>query len=281
MIRFEKGDKALVFDNVCYTLNMLDMGTAANKITTTGGLNEIGVIATGNKVDSRKVVITGFVLAKTAAEMEQRKRYLFRMINPTETFDLIKDSKRITLQASNTAKASTDNYRNNDRLFMFSLECLAVNPCWQDINNHTENVAMWLPMFHFPLVVPKTDGIIMGLKEPKLIADITNNGDMPTGMIIEFSAKGTLTNPSLLDINTRQKIRLIKQLAAGDVISINTNYGNKQIVCDTENYFQYLDLDNSDFLQLNVGENQFKYDADTNSENLEVKIIYNQSYLGV
>ncbi|MBO5744030.1 MAG: phage tail family protein, partial [Clostridia bacterium] len=46
------------------------------------------------------------------------------------------------------------------------------------------------------------------------------------------------------------------------------------------NYFKYLDL-NSEWLQLYVGDNLFRYDADGNPGNLEVFIYYNNKYLEV
>ena len=44
--------------------------------------------------------------------------------------------------------------------------------------------------------------------------------------------------------------------------------------------FRYLDVDSS-YLQLAVGDNLFRYSADTNAENLEVSIYHNNLYLGV
>lgn len=286
--KFEKGNKALVFDNVCYTLSSLDLGKALNKLSTTDGLGEIGVLINASKVDKRDVAISGYILADNEADMYTRKQYFFNMINPLETFDLIDktSTKRMTLQATATPKFSTNSYLNSKFLCMFSLDCMAANPCWKDYTDRQNNVALWLGVFHFPLVIPQTEGIITGLREPKLIADIINSGNLPTGMIIQFVATGTVTNPYLLDINSRECLKISKTMSAGEVITINTNYGHKDVIghigeADESNYFQYLDLDNCNFLQLAVGTNQFKYDADSNSENLEIKIVYNQNYLGV
>jgi hypothetical protein len=46
-----------------------------------------------------------------------------------------------------------------------------------------------------------------------------------------------------------------------------------------QNAFNLLDI-GSTFMQLAVGENTLRYDAETNLESLEVTVIYSPSYLG-
>lgn len=73
-------------------------------------------------------------------------------------------------------------------------------------------------------------------------------------------------------------------MVAGEKIIINTNYGEKKVQDiingDTVDILHNLDL-SSTFLQLNVGDNLFRYDADNNLNNLQVSIYYNPKYLGV
>lgn len=282
--KIESKNLSLVFDNQAYTLETLDLGSADNTLNTTSGIGEIGVITTSSKLGGRNANITGYILANSKEEMQQRKQYFYKIVTPVNTFTLFDKSgtKVLNLQATSTPKLSTTNYLNSDYLCMFSLDCFAANPCWTDYYPVTANIAMWLPMFHFPLEIPKDEGIIVGLREPKLIATIENAGSFTTGIIIKFIAKGTLTNPSLTNVDTLETIKIIKEMNAGDEITINTNYGQKSIVDKNgNNLFKYLDLDNCKFLQLNSGTNNYKYAADSDEQNLEVQIIYKQLYLGV
>lgn len=84
--------------------------------------------------------------------------------------------------------------------------------------------------------------------------------------------------------NTREEIKINKTLKSGEVVLVNTNYGNKTITGivdgNEENYFAYLDLD-SVFIQLATGDNEFRWGADTNENNLEVNVIFNPQFLGV
>lgn len=173
----------------------------------------------------------------------------------------------------------------NDDL-SFTVDLICPNPYWSDINKNKVEIALWKGMFHFPLVIPKNEGIIMGLKQPSLIVNVFNKGDVETGMIIEFRAKGTLSNPSLFNVNTRESIKINKSMVAGEVIRVNTNYGEKRIenILNgvTTNILNLIDLGGGDtFLQLDVGDNLLRYDADTNPSNLEINIYFSPKYLGV
>lgn len=282
--KIENKNLSLVFDNDAYTLETLDLGSADNDIATTSGIGEIGEMVSSSKLGGRNVNITGYILANSKEEMYKRKQYFYNIVSPVNSFVLFDKSgtKILNLQATATPKLSTTNYLNSDYLCMFSLDCFAANPCWTDYYSVTSNIVMWLPMFHFPLEIPKDEGVIVGLREPKLIATIENVGSLTTGIVIKFIAKGTLTNPALTNVDTGETIRIEKEMNAGDIVTINTNYGEKSIIDkDGNNMFKYLDLDNCSFLQLNAGTNNYKYSADTNEENLEVQIIYKQLYLGV
>lgn len=128
-------------------------------------------------------------------------------------------------------------------------------------------------------------GIIMGLRSPSVIATITNTGTLPCGFIITFQASGTVENPKIIDINTQEYIRLSHTMQAGEVIRISTLDNNKtvrQIIGeDSINAFNFLDFANSTFLQLAVGINYLRYDADSGLDNLSVEFKFDPRYLEV
>ena len=126
----------------------------------------------------------------------------------------------------------------------------------------------------------------MGLKQPSLIINAENDGDVETGIRIEFKARGTVTNPSLFNVETREYIKINKTMVDGEVIMVNTNYGKKKIESIlngvTTNILNLIDLGMGDsFLQLDVGDNLLRYDADINMNNLEINIYFNPKYVGV
>ena len=73
-------------------------------------------------------------------------------------------------------------------------------------------------------------------------------------------------------------------MQTGDVIEINTKYGSKgaKLIRDGKetDYFRYIDVD-STFMQLAIGDNNFRYDAAGGVNSLEVAIFYSKEFLGV
>ena len=103
-------------------------------------------------------------------------------------------------------------------------------------------------------------------------------------MRIRFKALGTVSNPILLNVDTGEFVQVNAVMQTGDVIEVNTRYGEKgaKLLRDgaETNYFRYLDVD-STFMQLAIGDNNFRYDAAGGVDALEVSIFYNKEYLGV
>jgi len=79
-------------------------------------------------------------------------------------------------------------------------------------------------------------------------------------------------------------IKINKTMVAGEVLTISTYFGAKKVESTlngvTTNAFNFIDL-GSTFLQLEIGDNLFRYDTDTGIDNLTVSIYYTPQYLGV
>ena len=124
----------------------------------------------------------------------------------------------------------------------------------------------------------------MSCSSPSLIVNVYNEGDVQAGIRVEFRALGVVKNPSLLNVDTQEFIKLNITLQAGDILSVSTGYGEKEVTLQrdgvTSDAFRYLDVD-STYFQLSVGDNLYRYSAEENLENLEVSIYHDDLYLGV
>ena len=103
-------------------------------------------------------------------------------------------------------------------------------------------------------------------------------------MDIQFIAVGTATNPTLYNTETLENLKVNVSLVKGDVLRINTTRGQKSITLTHEGVTTNVinDLEpGSTWLQLQAGENKLLYTADSNPENLIVRIEYNNLYEGV
>lgn len=161
-----------------------------------------------------------------------------------------------------------------------------VYPFWREEAETREDIATWIGGFEFPVPdgLELAEGWEIGYRQPSLIVNVFNSGDVKSGIRIEFRALGVVKNPVLLNVDTQEFIKLNISLVAGDVLTVSTGYGEKAVKLKrggvTTDAFRYLDVDSS-YLQIAVGDNLFRYSADTNAENLEVSIYHNNLYLGV
>ena len=166
----------------------------------------------------------------------------------------------------------------------FKIDGICPDPLFSEKNESKITAVGTAGKFHFPLIIPKTKGIVMGIRQPSLIFVIENKGSVPVGMKMVLKATGTLTNPSITNVYTQEFFKINKTMQAGEQIVIDTIIGEKTIKGTLHNiesnYFKYRDFD-STWLQLNIGTNLFRYNADTNIGNLEVFIYYNNKYLEV
>ena len=274
--------KEITFDNKSYVLNEKDLGTAAITLSTYKGNNQIGVKVSGRTLDTRDISIVGYILAEDKEEMLQKKRNLQKLVNPFEDFYLVIDKYRIQVSASQSIEYAIAHYENNKWLCKFLIAGTCGNPCFTEINPVIVPVAYWQANFHFPLTMTEGNTVVMGVRQPAMIKMIDNVGETEIGMQIRFRANvNDITNPYIMNLLTQEKLQLNCTMSAGEVIEVNTNYGEKSVIQNgSTDYFYTMDLD-SDFLQLHQGENYLRYGADTNEENLEIDIEYRPQYLEV
>ncbi|WMJ81977.1 phage tail family protein [Clostridium sp. MB40-C1] len=252
-----------------------------NIIYSNKGMGQDGSTYTGSTFDNRNIVVQGVIQENKEINREK----LLSIINPTLKSKLFYTDGSIEKYVECIVEVAPVITKDNKPKFQISLLCN--NPYWKDYTDTKINIALWKGDFHFPLIMPQGKGIIMGHREPSLIVNVNNTGQVKTGMIIEFYARGTLSNPSLFNVNTREFIKINKGMVAGEKFIINTNEGKKKILQRLngveKDIINYLDIDGGGytFLQLDAGDNLFRYNADSNLDNLEVSIYFSPQYLGV
>lgn len=257
-----------------------------NQISTTKTTNIDGIIVNSTTVGNRDLAIVGNIYSKNVSEIEKIKRDLISIFTIKEHgalyFKDTDDSKEYCIECivSNAPKFTVNDYG----IIKFRIELIAPIPFWTDALDAKVEIAQIKGSFHFPLIIPKTQGTILGYKQPSLIVNCNNQGDVNTGMRIEFYANNPVTNPSLFDVNTRKYIKINKSMVKDEKIIINTNVGKKSIVSiinGVETKILHLFDFSSDFLQIYKGDNLLRYNADSGIEFLTCNIYYSQKYLGV
>ncbi len=264
-------------------------GTDGSKavLNTTKGVNQDGVAINNVSLEARNITIEGSIKGQSKEELANFRAELLQVFNPKIPGYLYYHYgsivKRIRVQVEE-APVFEKVLENNFKHQKFLIFLLAPSPYWEDISEYASEIALWQGGFEFELEIDSINGIEMGTRVSSLITTINNTGDVATDMTIIFKALGEVNKPSLLNINTREFIKVKEKLDAGDELIISTGFRKKKVLLKknglVENGFKYLD-DESTFLQLEVGENVFRYDAEEGINNLEVTIHYPLKYLGV
>lgn len=263
-----------------FVTNIEGFSNVDNIINTIKSPNQDGETEVNSTLSSRNLVIQGEYYTR---DRQGGRDKLIKVFNPKlqgrlryENANLIKE---IICKPEKTPSISS----TNKATVPFIINLFAANPYWRDIQTKKEEIAIWRGAFEFPLEIIE-EGIELGCREPSLIVNVFNKGDVSCGMKIQFKALATVVNPSLFNVNTREYFKINKIMEAGEVITVTTNFQNKRVELNKNgivtNAFNWIDLQ-STFLQLDVGDNLLRYDAEIGLENLEVNIYYTPQYLGV
>ncbi|MBO3443416.1 phage tail family protein [Clostridium sp. CCUG 7971] len=280
--RNEKGQEVTFSSSRPFYLLSIE-NTSSSSISTTLSARDHGYDVDGKSFKERSIPITGAIDAFDADELDRKRNQLTRILNPLLDGELIYTNNNLTRKIN----VSIDSITFNKPMMYyqeFLIQFIAYIPFWEDINTYKADIALWEANFGFELEVDKF-GVDLGSRVSNLICNINNPGDIECGIKVKFKALATVVNPKLININTREFIRINRTLERGDTLEVTTHYANKRIELlksngTKENVYHWLDL-NSEFLKLDLGDNLFRYDADKGIDNLEVSIYYSPLYIGI
>lgn len=157
------------------------------------------------------------------------------------------------------------------------------DPFFKSVNNDMIDFSNVVKDFEFPfeIVTPIPFSEIHAGEEK----DIYNMGDVETGMEFYLTAIGSISNPTIWNIQTNEYYKLNISLSKGDEIYINTNSKYKKVSKITSagvvsNIIGNL-VNGSTWLQVEPGSNIFTLTADSNPQNLEAYCAISNRYEGV
>ncbi|EPY2286139.1 phage tail family protein [Clostridium sporogenes] len=264
----------------------ISIGNIANNsanIYSSTGAGQDGISVDDVTIKEKLLPIVGGILGESKEDLHRKRAFLSAFFNPKNNFCITyKDDAKTRKIFGKVQDITFKDVVGVTQEFLVQILC--PNPYWRELEEHRTNIALWQGDFEFPLEIPP-EGIEMGHRVSNLICNIKNTGDVECGIRIQFKALATVVNPSLFNINTREYIKINKTLSAGDVLEVVTELHNIRIELlksnnIKENVFNWLTLE-SDFLQLGVGDNVFRYDAEKGIDNLELVVYHTPLYLGV
>lgn len=284
----QRGESITFSPTSVYHINTpAGLSDVKNTLYTVNALGQDGDTYLGNRIECRDITITGSIATRDKTEAQTMRRQLNHVLNPHQTATLTYvdgDFRRVIDCHVNCAPA----YSRTAIFQDFTIMLVCHNPFWRETSETKTAIAAWIGGMEFVspegLEIPDDGTWEIGYREPSRIVNVYNRGDVSGGIRIEFLATGTVQNPLLRNVNTGEFVQVNYTLTAGDVLTISTRYGEKAVTLthnrENSNAFRYLDPDSS-YMQLEVGDNLFYYDAEDNADSLEVSIYHNNQYLGV
>lgn len=190
---------------------------------------------------------------------------------------------------------SMNDQTNLDTRLKFVVDLKCPDPYMQNVDNFGKNMANITAQWAYPFISTKAKvadlpvayrglalgGRITGYRTLHQEVVLANDGDVPTGVQIQFVAtRGPVKNPKIELVGTGKYMRVVIDMAEGDILLVDTNERNQVIELNGVNVYQKIDRKSEPF-QLAVGDNSLEYSADENYVNLDVNLYYTPKYLGV
>lgn len=263
-------------------------GIEASQYTlhTSSSAMEHGSSITGKKIEERNISIVFGIDDQINREVYRKEAVQF--FNPMNTFTL--KLNWCYRQAQIGCEIASFNFSDIQSMWDIlegNLELLCPNPFWEDCDNFGKNIASITPQWSWPLVFAKEKalhhecGKIYGYRTFRKNVELLNEGDVPTGIMIRFTAeRGAVKNPKITKVSTGEFIEVMVELKKGDLLEINTNKGHKGVFLNGENISRKINK-LSTYFEISRNENTIRYDAEENYTNLDVYLYYQSKYLGV
>ena len=174
-----------------------------------------------------------------------------------------------------------DLYTQNEEIQVSIICC---DPYFKDTKTDEYIFSNVINRFSFPFSIEETPGIPISELQSNTEIAITNKSDTETGCIITLLAHGAVSNPTIYNMTTNENFSLSVNMVTGDEIIIDTRSGHKSVYMThegtTTNILNNM-LENSEWLNLIVGDNIFSYECSSGSNNLNVMVSIETIYEGM
>lgn len=266
-----------------FVLLSVDWGTAEGTHSTYKYANQIGVSIVSTSLETRAISIIGAIVSENSGVLLDCKKMLSNFVNPQQQIKILYKNYYICFNPSNSIRYGTEYKENNDVICRFKIDGIAPLPYFRTDNDLQIDAATTIPFFHFPLIIPP-GGLVFGVRQPAQLVNVYNAGSLTTGFTIIFKAVGACLNPKITNARTLEYFEIDKLLTAGERVVIDTLTGEKSVIGTilgvSSNYYRYKTL-GSTWLQLQPGDNVFRFDAAKNPQNIEAYIQFSNQFLEV
>lgn len=281
----------------------IDWGVAEAEHSKYSYPGQVGTYISMTNLRERNVSIAGYVYFIVSKEernrmglqesheyayekIKEKKKFLNALVNPNHFLKVIVGDYYLLGKPTQSIKYGTTFQENNEYFCRFYIDILCNNPMFFKITETKTVISSNVPMFMFPLAIPRIKGFYFGVRQNYLMLAIDNEGDTEIGGKIILKALDEIVNPTIENVISGEKITIDKTMQKGDKIIINTNKGSEQGVVGIvngfeENFFKYWNFGN-DWIKFQKGITLLGYYTDNGNENfLDVSVELNPQKLGL
>lgn len=238
-----------------------------------------GDIITGKRVDGRLITISA--KNRNVGLNRQMRKIASAFFNPLYTFDVEVNYQGSTRTAYGCElKAIAMPTENVYRRLKITLTMHSPTGYLGGGGLHGLDINSIRPRLGWPWVSVANVGMLFSLRSFAKVIAVNNDGDAPTYIKAEFIATGTdaVKNPSL--IKGESHIKVLTELQPGQVLEIDTE--KKQVKIDGTSALNLVDkTSNWAGMRMDAGQNSFGFDADSNDNQLAVRIYYTNRFYGI
>ena len=273
--------------------DQVDMTATANRYMTSRveGLNPPpGTISTSSYagmdgsylnnafIEKRNVVIS---FEMRGVGVEARRHQLYKVVKPSRYIRVYYRTAGIDVFTEGYVETCEVN--NFEMLTTGQISILCPDIYWYSTESVMAYYSQITGAFTFPFPTESNpEPFVLGKYNSKNMMEIINDGD-ETGFTLEMEAIADARSPTLYNADTDEYLQISGDILTGDIIMVTTKTGNKTVTLDRggvkTNIINRL-VSGSTWLTLREGKNRF-YLRGTGLQNLKVKIIHTNAYLGV
>ena len=254
----------------------MDLGNGISvDVGTSQGFSQVGETVESMTVGGRTITVHGAVFGN----VQSRKKMMRKVFAPFVWGKLVFDGNyyiRVCVKDTPTFSPVKDDGR-------FTMLLYAPFPFFYSVDDAHYNIGGTLPMFSFPVNYATPHKF--GERGTEKYTNVYNNGDIAVPFNVYMETSGTSVNPSIINLDTQEYLKLNGTLSVGDVANIYRDSNNiLRVELSTDG--KVLDIlswvdDGSSLFQLNPGDNIIAFDDDGGGSSLTVKFTFSPAMVAV
>lgn len=274
-VKNHRGDSLQLFPSSDYFVSIDGLTPVkANLNFSTVGVNDGSIYNSGRK-DNRNIVLS----IKPLRDIEENRIALYKFFPLKRACSFYFKNGSRDVFVDGIVESVSGSLFEKSQTIQVSIIC--PSPDFKALEETIDDVSQIIPQFSFPFAIPAA-GVAFSTIDKAAEKNVYNAGDAESGLIIEMRALGEVSDPKIYD-EAANSFELDIDLVAGDIITINTNKGEKSVTLfrdGTETNIINLVKPNPTWFTLQPGDNVFLHAA-TNDDLLQIVFRHRSQYEGV